>query len=509
MQNKFAPYTDRYGGRALLLFLLFSAAIYQLVTVGIGMFALICLLPLVVIAIYVAFRWRTATFWLLFFINYFIQWFSKNNWIPSGIPLSFYNEALEIVLLVIAIIDARKSPCFERTGNMMLYALMIWCGFCTLEIFNDTCGLGMNVYAWYTGARLMAFQILYAFLVYIIYIDKPKILIYYLIFWGSLSLFSVFWVWKQKYIGFTNGEHAWIYGRGFSTHIIQWGTLIRYFSTHNDAASFGIGIASTAVAFLIFALTSKVKKYRYFFLITGIACTWAMFPSGTRTAIVCFGAGIAFYTVLAKSVKLSAFVGITFGIAFFILAFTNIGNSNGSIRRMRTAFDRSDASLNVRDVNKESIKKYIKEAPWGIGIGMEREQVPANNKYRILTEIPPDSEYVYIWVRTGKIGIITFVLTMLIMLGGACWTVLFRINSPSMRGIGAGLCCAFVSMQLGGYANQILLNFPNCLIYYGGLSLVYALPYMEKEWTEWENKLLAKEAERKRLKLEKKKASRV
>ena len=173
MQNKFAPYTDRYGGRALLLFLLFSAAIYQLVTVGIGMFALICLLPLVVIAIYVAFRWRTATFWLLFFINYFIQWFSKNNWIPSGIPLSFYNEALEIVLLVIAIIDARKSPCFERTGNMMLYALMIWCGFCTLEIFNDTCGLGMNVYAWYTGARLMAFQILYAFLVDIIYVDKP------------------------------------------------------------------------------------------------------------------------------------------------------------------------------------------------------------------------------------------------------------------------------------------------------------------------------------------------
>ena len=509
MQNKFAPYTDRYGGRALLLFLLFSAAIYQLVTVGIGMFALICLLPLVVIAIYVAFRWRTATFWLLFFINYFIQWFSKNNWIPSGIPMSFYNEALEIVLLVIAIIDARKSPCFERTGNWMLYALMIWCGFCTLEIFNDTCGLGINVYAWYTGARLMAFQILYAFLVYIIYIDKPKILIYYLIFWGALSLFSVFWVWKQKNIGFTDGERSWLYGRGYRTHVIRWGTLIRYFSTHNDAASFGIGIASTAVAFLIFALTSKVKKYRYFFLITGIACTWAMFPSGTRTAIVCFGAGIAFYTVLAKSVKLSAFVGVIFVFAFFILAFTNIGNSNDSIRRMRTAFDKNDASMNVRDVNKESIKKYIKEAPWGIGIGMEREQVPANNKYRILTEIPPDSEYVYIWVRTGKIGIITFVLTTLIMLGGACWTVLFRINSPSMRGIGAGLCCAFVSIQLGGYANQILMNFPNCFLFYGGLSMVYALPFMEKEWIAFENEELAKQAERKRLKLEKKKASRV
>lgn len=129
MQNKFATYTDGNGGRAILLFLLFSVAIYQFVSVGIGPIAMICLSPLVIAAIYIAFRWRTATFWLLFFLNYLLHWFNTNGWLPGGIPLSFYNEALEIVLLAIAIIDARKSPCFERTGNMMLYALMIWCGF--------------------------------------------------------------------------------------------------------------------------------------------------------------------------------------------------------------------------------------------------------------------------------------------------------------------------------------------------------------------------------------------
>ena len=509
MQNKFAPYTDRYGGRAILLFLLFSVAIYQFVSVGIGPFAMICLSPLVIAAIYVAFRWRTATFWLLFFINYFLQWFNKNGWLPGGIPLSFYNEGLEIILLVIAIIDARKSPCFDRTVNVMLLALMIWCGFCTLEIFNDTCGLGMNLWAWYTGARLMAFQLLYAFLIFIIYIDKPKTLIYYIVFWGVLSLFSVFWAWKQKNIGFTDMERAWINGPGRTTHIIRWGTLIRYFSTHNDAASYGIAIASTAVAYLIFALTNKIKKYRYFFLITGLACTWGMFPSGTRTAIICFFAGIATFAFLSKSAKLTAIVSSLFAICLFLLVFTDIGNGNDSIKRMRSAFDKNDASMNVRDINKASIKKYIQEAPWGIGIGMMRDDVPANNKYRMLTEIPPDSEYVYIWVRTGKIGIIIYVLTTLIMFGGACWIVLFRIKSSSLRGIGAGLCCAFVSIQLGGYANQILMNFPNCFLFYGGLSMVYALPFMEKEWIAFENEELAKQAERKRLKLEKKKASRV
>ena len=509
MQNKFATYTDGNGGRAILLFLLFSVAIYQFVSVGIGPFAMICLSPLVIAAIYVAFRWRTATFWLLFFINYFLQWFNKNGWLPGGIPLSFYNEGLEIILLVIAIIDARKSPCFDRTVNVMLLALMIWCGFCTLEIFNDTCGLGMNLWAWYTGARLMAFQLLYAFLIFIIYIDKPKTLIYYIVFWGVLSLFSVIWAWKQKNIGFTDMERAWINGPGRTTHIIRWGTLIRYFSTHNDAASYGIAIASTAVAYLIFALTNKIKKYRYFFLITGLACTWGMFPSGTRTAIICFFAGIATFAFLSKSAKLTALVSSLFAICLFLLVFTDIGNGNDFIKRMRSAFDKNDASMNVRDINKASIKKYIQEAPWGIGIGMMRDDVPANNKYRMLTEIPPDSEYVYIWVRTGKIGIIIYVLTTLIMFGGACWIVLFRIKSSSLRGIGAGLCCAFVSIQLGGYANQILMNFPNCFLFYGGLSMVYALPFMEKEWIAFENEELAKQAERKRLKLEKKKASRV
>ena len=41
------------------------------------------------------------------------------------------------------------------------------------------------------------------------------------------------------------------------------------------------------------------------------------------------------------------------------------------------------------------------------------------------------------------------------------------------------------------------------------LTIVYVLPFFESEWIEYENKQLAKEAEKKRLKLEKKRALRV
>jgi hypothetical protein len=447
------------------------------------------------------------TFWILIFVNYFIQMKDISENLP--LPMSLPNEMLQIILLAIAIVDARETPHFERAANLMLFTLMVWCGFCTLEVLNDTCNLGINIGSWYTGARMMAFQLLYIFLVFSIYISSPQILQRYLIIWGALALFSVLWVWKQENYDFTITEKIWLETRGRSTHILNAGTLIRYFSTFSDAANYGCNAAATAVAFIIFAITNKINKIRIFFAVVSVLVIWGMFQSGTRTAIFCLAAGLMVYVVLSKSVKIAVPFSIAFVFFALILIFTDIGNGNQQIRRMRSAFNKDDASMNVRDINQEVMKKHIQDAPWGIGLGMGMDNVPANNKYRKLATIPPDSEYVFIWLRTGPIGITLFIITTLIMLGGACCVVLFRLKSRSLIGIGGGLCCAFVAIQLGGYANQVLMQFPNCLIFYGGLTIVYILPYIEPAWIEFENKQLAEQAEKKRLKLEKKLASRV
>lgn len=505
-KSAFRTYANEHGGRVLLLLLLFLLAIYEFIHAGFTAFAIICVLPILVLLVITVFHYRMLCFWALIIINYFLQ---MKDFPSTGIPMSMYNEMFEIILLALAIIDIKNAK-FERAGNLMLFAILIWCSFCTLEVLNDTCDIGINVGAWFTGARMMAFQMIYIFLVFSLYIDSPKILVRYLFVWGGLALFASFWVWKQQYIGFTHTEDMWIhYGPGRRTHIIQGGTLIRYFSIFSDAANFGIGIASTAVAFIIFGITAKVKKYRIFFLIVGGACAWAMFPSGTRTAIACFIAGFMAYIFLSKSFKIAIPFTIIFSIFVFMLAFTNIGQGNQQIRRMRSVFNKDDASANQRSLNQEVMKKYMREAPWGIGIGLDRGDVPSNNKYALMSVIPPDSEYVYIWIRTGVIGITTFLICTAIMLFGACWIVFFKLKSPSLRGIGAGLCCAMVSQQLGGYGNQVLMQFPNGLVFYGGLTIVYVLPYLEKEWIEYENRQLAKQEEKERLKLEKKLASRV
>jgi len=505
MTTAFKSYAQDHGGRVVVLFLLFLLALYQFYHAGFNSFAIICLLPVFGLFVIATLRYKMFLFWTLMLANYFIQF---KNMPPMPVPMSLPNEMLEILLLVMAIIDFGSYQ-FERAANFMLYCLLIWCGFCTLEVLNDTCNLGIDIGAWYTGARSLAFQLMYAFLVYSLYIKNPKVLNKYLVVWGLLSLFAVFWVWKQQTFGFTQNENLWIQTRGRSTHILQAGTLIRYFSCYSDAANFGVAMASTAVAFIIFGITAKIRKYKYFFFLVGAACAWAMFPSGTRTAIACLMAGFAVYIFLSKSVKIAVPFTIVFVLFVFMLVFTNIGNGNGQIRRMRSAFNREDASAGARSANQEVMKKYLQDAPWGIGIGMGYENVPANNKYRKLSTLPPDSEYVFIWQHTGIVGISVFLITTVLMFIGACCIVFFRIKSPSLRGIGAGLCCAFISQQLGGYGNQVLMQFPNCLIFYGGLSIVYVLPFFEKEWTEYEANELAIQAEKKRLRLEKKRAKRV
>ena len=495
---------ERLGvGRISAILLLFLLSIYLFITSGFSAFASVCALPILVLGVMFVFGNGMATFWVLIVVNFFLMWHQISLPIPTSVP----NELLQILLLLLALINTQDYN-FNRCGNLMLISLIVWCSFCTLEVLNDTCGIGIDIASWFTTARSIAYQLMYIFLVFSIYISNPKILTKYIFVWGGLALFAVLWVWKQKNIGFTDSENSWLMSRGRSTHVLQGGTLIRYFSIYSDAANFGIGIASTAVAFLIFGITSKIKKHKKFFLIVGLACAWAVFPSGTRTAIVCLMAGIIAYVFLSKSIKIAipiTLIAVLFG---FLLVFTTIGNGNQQIRRMRSAFNKNDASANARSINQAAMKKYLAEAPWGIGMAVGYKNVPANNKFTFMATVPPDSEYVFIWIHTGIIGITTFLICTAIMILGACWIVLFRLRSPSLRGIGAGFCCAMISQQLGGYGNQVLMQFPNCLIFYGGLTIVYILPHLEEEWNKYEAEQIALQEEKERIKKQKKLESR-
>ena len=186
--NRISEYAGENGGRVLLLFLLFLLALYELSTAGFSAFATICMIPFIILFVYALFRWKMLAFWLLITINYFLT--LKDIRLP--IPTSLPSEMLELILLAIAIIDSRQTPHFGRAVNLMLFAIIIWSLFCLLEVFNDSCDLGINVTAWYIGYRLFAQQLLLILLAFSLYISSPKILMTYLTIWAFFFFFLTF-----------------------------------------------------------------------------------------------------------------------------------------------------------------------------------------------------------------------------------------------------------------------------------------------------------------------------
>ncbi|MBP5339113.1 MAG: O-antigen ligase family protein [Prevotella sp.] len=496
-------YTQNHGGRVIVLFLLFLLALYQFSTVGFVGFAAVAALPAVLLFLYLAVKHQNALFWYIFTMNYFVMGLQRYGYIP--LPVTVVAVLPQILLLMsLIIIDHPKK---NSMMNPMLLGIILWTFYLILQVFNDTCGLPLSVGDWLMNINFYALYFIIAYVLINKIINTPENILRFLRLWAYFSIAAAFWAWRQQTFGWDNAENAWLMGGAMRTHII--GGSIRYFSFFSDAANFGCNIGSSAVAFYVLTLTSKLKKDKVLFLIAALCSTYGFFASGTRSGLMCFMVGVLLYVFLSKSIKLTSTVVVLGGLFVFFLAFTDIGNGNMQIRRMRTAFDSNDASKNVRDINKEALAKYLQDAPFGMGINIDEGSIPAFNKFRVVYETSNDSTYVFFWQRTGIVGVYVFAAMNILILLGGCFISLFRLTNKSCKGIAAALCCAFLAIQAGGYANHILLQYPNIILFYGGMAIVYLLPAIEQDFIDYEDKLSAIQEEKKRLRLEKKKQSRV
>lgn len=497
MTGAFTSYTRNHGGRVIVLFLLFLLALYQFSSTGLTGFAAVCMIPAVLIFLYLAFKHQNALFWYIFTMNYFVMGLQRYGYIP--VPVTVVTVLPQLLLLIAILIFPRNGK--NNMGTPMLLGIILWTGYLVLQLFNQTCGLPISVGDWLANMNFFAFYFILTYILINKIVNTPKNIMRFLRLWAYFSIAAAFWAWRQKTFGWDNTEWGWLMGGGMRTHII--GGSIRYFSFFSDAATFGCNMGAVAAAFYIMTLTTKLKKDKILFGIAGACSTFGFFASGTRSGLVCFMVGIFLYVFLAKSVKLTLTVLLAAGLFVFLLAGTNIGNGNMQIRRMRTAFDTNDASKNVRDMNKEALKKYLQDAPFGMGINIDEGSIPAFNKFKVVYETSNDSTYVFFWQRTGIVGVYVFAAMNIIILVGGCFIALFRLRSKSCKGIAAGLCCAFLAIQAGGYTNHILLQYPNIILFYGGMSIVYLLPAIEQDYIDDENNRYALYEEKKRIRLEK------
>lgn len=370
---------------------------------------------------------------------------------------------------------------WKRSMTPLAYITFIWLIFCILELLNPH---AVSLAEWASKVRGMA---IYPFIIALlapIFLHKYKYFNLILIIWSALTLIGAFKGYWQKNHGFDTAEMLWLNEKGGTTHLIHSG--IRYFSFFTDAGNYGSSMGFSMVVFSIVAFFVKNKWLRIYFFVAALSGGYGMAISGTRGALAVPFAGYTLFVILSKNWKAALAAAFVLASTFLFLNFTDYGNSNQQIRRMRSFFDKNDASLNVRLENQKKLKIYLEDSPFGTSIGFYGKIVDKKNLYYDVSLIPSDSWYVQVWIQTGIIGLALYITSLIASLLAAGYIILFKIKNKRLRGILAGLLAGVFGMFASAYGNDLLAQFPNCFLFYICLAFIFMGKYYDKELEEHE-----------------------
>ena len=442
-----------------------------------NLLAAVCItfIPLLIITMGLAFINRIYAFLLLFTISYFISVLWHYVYMDSlGVIL---DAAIGFNMLVIVTSFLTDKPHIRNLSVDLLIIIGIWTLYCTAEIFNPRM---LEPKAWMSSIRSMALYFLLITILVQLTVKDFHQARTILALWSVLVLISFAKVLYQKYVGWTVGDRYFLYALdGKRTHLIYYGT--RYFSIFTDAANFGGSMGMALVVFLAVGIHTKNKRKKLYYWFVAAAACYGMFVSGTRSALAVPIAGVFVYLALVRDMKKMIPTAILAAIGLFLLGFTDIGNSNSTIRRARTAFHREeDPSYIGRKENQAKLREIMEDMPMGNSLGMSGGRAHKYGDFSPLTEIPTDSWFVQLWVETGIIGqLIYFFMMGFIFIKGAI-IIFFRLKKPEIRGICAGMLAGVAGLFVMSSNNEVFTQLPNSVIVYTLIAIVFMSEKLEK-----------------------------
>ncbi len=443
-------------------------AISAVLAIGLLLIVLLCLyqqLPLALVVAILPFvglqfirilQAPIQLFYTLFTINFFIIGVARYVPIPLISVIAISTELLLFVLLFIHSALYKNVP-WRQSRNILTALTLVWAIYGTMQIINPTAHFEswvLSITVVYTGLFISVLTT-----VLISHLSQLRTLMLLLAFFCLLGTLKAIW---QKYVGFDAAEWRWLYAGAEKTHIIQSG--IRYFSFFSDAGNMGSNMGGFAILFGLLSLYVRSMKERVFYIVVSLLALFAMFLSGTRGAIIVPLAGVAAFAVLSKQIRLMIIGGGSLLAIYIFFAFTTIGQDNPQIRRMRTAFRPSaDASFNVRKINQQRLAMYLKDKPFGEGLGLSgvENQVRSN---RFTTNIPNDSWYVKVWVETGIVGLIMYLAMLLLTFFRATYMILFQIRNKELSGYLIALLSCVFGLSVSAYGNPFWGQFPTHIL---------------------------------------------
>jgi putative inorganic carbon (HCO3(-)) transporter len=251
---------------------------------------------------------------------------------------------------------------------------------------------------------------------------------------------------------------------------------------------FGLSMTGTIIMTIVFYLRLKTSRWKKtFLLVSTILMTIAMAYSGTRTATFMLVLEVFLYILMTINEKKTLVFSVACALIGAFVLFAPI-YGNGTINRLRSTFQIStDASLQVRDVNRHIIQPYIYTHPIGGGIGTTGVLNIQKNAGHPLAGFPTDSGLLQIVLEQGWIGLILSCLSYFVILKQSVQSY-FRTRNPEFKVIYLAITGCIFGFVFAQYAQVAIGQMPNGFLFVGLMAVLIRLNDIEKK-AILENKL--------------------
>lgn len=390
-------------------------------------------------------------------------------------PLGLLVDICLLLTVLVALFQTKSDTKWHLLNNSLVYLTLIWLLYCILQIFNPE---ARSFAAWFYAVRGVALYMALTIPLTLLYFNKNKNLNTFFKLTFILTLVGALWGLKQMVFGVDSFENAWLNTGPRQTHVLA--GQLRIFSFFSDAGQFGAGMAQVGVIASILGFGPFSWKKKIFFFFMAVICFWMMLLSGTRGSFFVPVVGFMTYFFVIRNFKILLLGLMALFAVFAFLKYTNAGNDIFQIRRLRSALNPEDASLQVRVENQRRYREYLSTRPFGGGIGTAGSWGKRFSPGTFLADTPTDSWYVKIWGETGIVGLSYHVFMILFILFIGI-RFIWRIRDPVLKTKIIALYSGFAGIAFASYGNPLLGQMPTGIILYMSWAFIYLSPYLDDE----------------------------
>lgn len=436
-------------------------------------FALL-IVPFPLVFLYYSFRNPRFVFITTLFANYFAIGLTRYIPAPMGLMVDAF---LFLTALSVVFSQFNTKVDWRNAGRDYTYFVIVWFVMTLFQLVNPE---AVSREAWFYAMRGQAFYLFLTIpLVYLVF-NKPKDFRLFITLCAWFTLLAVLKGVMQKYMGVDRWEQVWLNQPGNrSTHIL-FGNL-RVFSFFSDAGTYGGSMGYFGVVFLILGIYEEKKSAKFFYFFVALMSLYAMLISGTRSAIAVPLVGFVVYTILSKQVKIMITMGFVVFALFFFFKYTTIGQDNYDIRRMRSAFGEENESLNVRQENRKLFAAYLKNRPFGGGIGSSGNWGLRFSPNTFLAETATDGWYIQLWAEQGIVGLLFYLLMVSYFFLKSIFLIFFRLKKPENISKAIAFTAGMSGLMVSSYSASSLGQMPNTVIVAVSVALISLMPKWEKD----------------------------